>query len=47
VASAYVEADVHWLFKRAQVSADLLGGAGLHRRRLAGIAAEQVAAAKA
>jgi alkylation response protein AidB-like acyl-CoA dehydrogenase len=41
------EADVHWLFKRAQVSADLLGGAGLHRRRLAGIAAEQVAAAKA
>jgi len=41
------EADVHWLFKRAQVSADLLGGAGLHRRRLAGIAAGQVAAAKA
>ncbi len=39
------EADVHWLFKRAQVVADLLGGAGTHRRRLAGIAAEHVAAA--
>jgi alkylation response protein AidB-like acyl-CoA dehydrogenase len=39
------EADVHWLFKRAQVSADLLGGAGTHRRRLAGIAAQHVVAA--
>ena len=34
------EADVHWLFKRAQLSADLLGGASHHRHRLAAIAAE-------
>jgi alkylation response protein AidB-like acyl-CoA dehydrogenase len=39
------EADVHWLFKRAQLDADLLGGASHHRRRLATIAADQVAAA--
>jgi alkylation response protein AidB-like acyl-CoA dehydrogenase len=39
------EADVHWLFKRAQVSADLLGGAGSHRRRLAAIAAQHVTTA--
>ncbi len=36
------EADVHWLFKRAQIDADLLGGAGFHRRRLAAIAARQI-----
>jgi alkylation response protein AidB-like acyl-CoA dehydrogenase len=29
------EADVHWLLKRAQVDAALLGGAGHHRRRVA------------
>ncbi|MEV4419062.1 acyl-CoA dehydrogenase family protein [Patulibacter sp. NPDC049589] len=29
------EADVHWLLKRAQVDAALLGGAGHHRRRIA------------
>jgi alkylation response protein AidB-like acyl-CoA dehydrogenase len=29
------EADVHWLMKRAQVDAALLGGAGHHRRRVA------------
>jgi alkylation response protein AidB-like acyl-CoA dehydrogenase len=29
------EADVHWLYKRAQLSAQLMGGAGEHRRRLA------------
>lgn len=36
------EADVHWLYKRAQMNAVLMGGAGEHRRRLAqllGIAA--------
>jgi alkylation response protein AidB-like acyl-CoA dehydrogenase len=36
------EADVHWLYKRAQLNAQLMGGAGEHRRRLAqtlGIAA--------
>jgi alkylation response protein AidB-like acyl-CoA dehydrogenase len=29
------EADVHWLYKRAQVDAALLGGSGRHRARLA------------
>jgi alkylation response protein AidB-like acyl-CoA dehydrogenase len=29
------EADVHWLYKRAQVDAALLGGSGVHRARLA------------
>jgi alkylation response protein AidB-like acyl-CoA dehydrogenase len=38
------EADVHWLFKRAQLDAALLGGAGRHRARLAAILAEGVAA---
>lgn len=36
------EADVHWLYKRAQMNAQLMGSAGEHRRRLAqelGIAA--------
>jgi alkylation response protein AidB-like acyl-CoA dehydrogenase len=31
------EADVHWLYKRAQVDAALLGGAKEHRARLAGM----------
>jgi alkylation response protein AidB-like acyl-CoA dehydrogenase len=33
------EADVHWLFKRAQLDAALLGGASTHRARLARLAA--------
>ncbi len=41
------EADVHWLFKRAQLDAALLGGAGRHRARLAQILAEGVAASAA
>jgi alkylation response protein AidB-like acyl-CoA dehydrogenase len=38
------EADVHWLFKRAQLDSVLLGGAGRHRARLAAILAERVSA---
>jgi alkylation response protein AidB-like acyl-CoA dehydrogenase len=38
------EADVHWLYKRAQLDAALLGGAKRHRARLAGILAGQVSA---
>ena len=38
------EADVHWLFKRAQVDAALLGGAGQHRARIAAIAAARAGA---
>jgi alkylation response protein AidB-like acyl-CoA dehydrogenase len=38
------EADVHWLFKRAQLDAALLGGAGQHRARVAAILAEKIAA---
>jgi alkylation response protein AidB-like acyl-CoA dehydrogenase len=38
------EADVHWLFKRAQLDAVLLGGAGQHRARVAAILAEKIAA---
>ena len=41
------EADVHWLFKRAQLDAMLLGSASTHRARLARIAAARVAAAAA
>jgi alkylation response protein AidB-like acyl-CoA dehydrogenase len=41
------EADVHWLYKRAQLDAALLGGAGRHRAALARIAAERVAAQQA
>jgi alkylation response protein AidB-like acyl-CoA dehydrogenase len=41
------EADVHWLFKRAQVDAALLGGASVHRGRLARIAAARAAAVPA
>jgi len=36
------EADLHWLYKRAQLDAELLGGAKRHRRRLAGILADRV-----
>lgn len=39
------EADVHWLYKRAQLDAALLGGAGTHRARLTRIVAERVQAA--
>jgi alkylation response protein AidB-like acyl-CoA dehydrogenase len=35
------EADIHWLYKRAQLDAVLLGGAGRHRARLAEILAER------
>jgi alkylation response protein AidB-like acyl-CoA dehydrogenase len=38
------EADVHWLYKRAQVDAVLLGGAGSHRARLAQSLAARAAA---
>jgi alkylation response protein AidB-like acyl-CoA dehydrogenase len=39
------EADVHWLFKRAQLDSVLLGGAGAHRARLAQCAAARAGAA--
>jgi alkylation response protein AidB-like acyl-CoA dehydrogenase len=39
------EADVHWLYKRAQLDTALLGGAGRHRAALARRAAERTAAA--
>jgi alkylation response protein AidB-like acyl-CoA dehydrogenase len=35
------EADVHWLFKRAQLDAVLLGGAGRNRAHLAAIMARR------
>ncbi|HTU79881.1 MAG TPA: acyl-CoA dehydrogenase family protein [Solirubrobacteraceae bacterium] len=38
------EADVHWLYKRAQIDSALLGGASRHRARLAEILAERVSA---
>jgi len=38
------EADVHWLYKRAQLDAVLLGGASQHRARLAAILADRVSA---
>jgi alkylation response protein AidB-like acyl-CoA dehydrogenase len=37
------EADVHWLYKRAQLDAALLGGAGRHHAALARAAAARVA----
>mgnify|MGYP001424435176 CR=1 FL=1 len=40
------EADVHWLYKRAQIDAALLGGAGAHRGRLARLAAARLAGAR-
>jgi len=39
------EADVHWLFKRAQLGAVYLGGAAEHRARVARLIGEQRAAA--
>ena len=39
------EADLHWLFKRAQLDSRLLGGASAHRRRIARLAAAQRTAA--
>jgi alkylation response protein AidB-like acyl-CoA dehydrogenase len=38
------EADVHWLFKRAQLDAALLGGAKRHRARISAILADGIAA---
>jgi alkylation response protein AidB-like acyl-CoA dehydrogenase len=38
------EADVHWLYKRAQLDAALLGGAKRHRARLATILAQRAGA---
>jgi alkylation response protein AidB-like acyl-CoA dehydrogenase len=38
------EADVHWLFKRAQLDAAFLGGAGAYRARVAQLAAADRAA---
>jgi len=38
------EADVHWLYKRAQIDSALLGGASRHRARLAEILADRVGA---
>jgi alkylation response protein AidB-like acyl-CoA dehydrogenase len=37
------EADVHWLYKRAQLDGALLGGAGRHRQALARMVAARVA----
>jgi alkylation response protein AidB-like acyl-CoA dehydrogenase len=39
------EADIHWLYKRAQIDAALLGGAKHHRARLAAILAQRVSSA--
>ncbi len=36
------EADVHWLYKRAQLDAALLGGARRHRAKLARLGAARV-----
>ena len=33
---------MHWLYKRAQLDAALLGGASKHRARLAEIAAKRI-----
>jgi alkylation response protein AidB-like acyl-CoA dehydrogenase len=41
------EADVHWLYKRAQLDAALLGGPKRHRAELAAILAEKVGASAA
>jgi alkylation response protein AidB-like acyl-CoA dehydrogenase len=38
------EADVHWLFKRAQVGSRFLGGGGAHRAAVAGLLRDQVGA---
>jgi alkylation response protein AidB-like acyl-CoA dehydrogenase len=39
------EADVHWLYKRAQLDSVLLGGAGRHRAALCRIAAQRAGVA--
>jgi alkylation response protein AidB-like acyl-CoA dehydrogenase len=39
------EADVHWLYKRAQLDAALLGGARRHRATLAALAGARVTGA--
>src|SRR6476469_3677058 len=41
------EADVHWLYKRAQLDSALLGAAGAHRARIAALAAGRRTAATA
>jgi alkylation response protein AidB-like acyl-CoA dehydrogenase len=41
------EADVHWLYKRAQVDAALLGNAKVHRARLARLVGDRLAGATA
>jgi alkylation response protein AidB-like acyl-CoA dehydrogenase len=41
------EADVHWLYKRAQLDSALLGGSGVHRARIAALAGGARAAAAA
>ena len=41
------EADIHWLYKRAQLDAALLGDAKRHRARIAAILAEKAGAATA
>ena len=40
------EADVHWLYKRAQIDAALLGGAKRQRARLAQVLADRAGAAQ-
>ena len=41
------EADVHWLYKRAQIDSALLGSAGAHRARIAALAGRERAGAAA
>jgi alkylation response protein AidB-like acyl-CoA dehydrogenase len=41
------EADVHWLYKRAQLDSALLGSAGTHRARIAALGARERAGATA
>jgi alkylation response protein AidB-like acyl-CoA dehydrogenase len=41
------EADVHWLYKRAQLDSALLGSAGAHRARVAALAGRERAGATA
>jgi alkylation response protein AidB-like acyl-CoA dehydrogenase len=41
------EADVHWLYKRAQIDAALLGGAKAHRARLTRLIGGKLASATA
>ncbi len=39
------EADLHWLYKRAQLDSAFLGGPGAHRARVSALSAQRVAAA--